>query len=200
MVDEDSPIIDFYPSTFEIDMNGKKMAWQGVALLPFIDERRLLDAMATQYPNLTDEEIGRNRWGDNVVYASDEHPLYPFFEQLFGKRKKPEVRLHCLPSHISSVNFIVACTPRYYSEQRHQRICHVQPGLLARFYLLLSSYRAGYARHQERSVAFSAILLPKEIDPAPINATARGKEATPCSLFGGPGSTEVWFTPTQFES
>jgi 5'-3' exoribonuclease 2 len=93
MVEEDSPIIDFYPSSFEIDMNGKRMAWQGVALLPFIDEKRLLSAMATQYPNLTEDEIRRNRWGDNVMFASDEHPLYPSFEPLFGKRKKQEVIL-----------------------------------------------------------------------------------------------------------
>jgi len=93
MVDEGSPIIDFYPSSFEIDMNGKKMTWQGVALLPFIDEERLLNAMATQYPNLSDEEIRRNRWGHNILFASDEHPLYPFFEQLFGKRRKEDVRI-----------------------------------------------------------------------------------------------------------
>ena len=95
MVEEDSPIIDFYPPTFEIDMNGKKMAWQGVALLPFINEKRLLDAMATQYPNLTEDEVQRNRWGNNVVFASDEHLIYPFFEQLYGKRKKQQVSLFC---------------------------------------------------------------------------------------------------------
>ena len=93
MVDEDSPIIDFYPSAFEIDMNGKKMTWQGVALLPFIDERRLLDAMAEHYPNLSEEEVNRNRWGNNVILASDDHPIYPFYEALYGKRKKPEVLL-----------------------------------------------------------------------------------------------------------
>lgn len=69
MVEEISPIIDFYPTTFQIDMNGKRMVWQGVALLPFIDEKRLLEAMAMEYPNLTEAEIQRNKWGDDVMFA-----------------------------------------------------------------------------------------------------------------------------------
>ena len=77
MTNPNSPIIDFYPRDFELDMNGKKMAWQGVALLPFIDERRLLDAMASQYPGLSEAEIKRNSWGNNFVFVSEEHPLHP---------------------------------------------------------------------------------------------------------------------------
>ena len=92
MVDDDSSIIDFYPSTFQIDMNGKRMAWQGVALLPFIDEKRLLEAMAIEYPNLSEEEKQRNQWGDNVMFAGESHLVYPFYESLYGKRKKKEVR------------------------------------------------------------------------------------------------------------
>ncbi|KAL0949870.1 hypothetical protein HGRIS_009904 [Hohenbuehelia grisea] len=90
MTNEDSSIKDFYPETFEIDMNGKKMAWQGVALLPFIDETRLLTAMNEHYPKLTEDEVRRNRWGNNVIFASNEHPVYPFYESLYGKRKNQD--------------------------------------------------------------------------------------------------------------
>ncbi|ESK93704.1 5 -3 exoribonuclease 2 [Moniliophthora roreri MCA 2997] len=87
MTEEESPIIDFYPTTFQIDMNGKKMAWQGVALLPFIDEKRLLGSMREPYNKLTDDEIRRNTWGNNVIFAADEHPVHPFYEKLYGKGK-----------------------------------------------------------------------------------------------------------------
>jgi 5'-3' exoribonuclease 2 len=91
MLDADSPIVDFYPSTFEIDMNGKKMAWQGVALLPFIDEKRLLAAMAPRNAFLTDEEKRRNKWGNNVTFVSAEHALHPFLSGLYVKRKSNDV-------------------------------------------------------------------------------------------------------------
>jgi 5''-3'' exonuclease len=53
---QDSPIIDFYPEDFKIDLNGKKFAWQGVALLPFVDEERLHKALAPYYEKLSVEE------------------------------------------------------------------------------------------------------------------------------------------------
>lgn len=45
MLDLDSPIIDYFPSDFYIDLVGKKFAWLGQVLLPFIDDKRLLEAM-----------------------------------------------------------------------------------------------------------------------------------------------------------
>ncbi|KAM0789101.1 hypothetical protein ACM66B_003157 [Microbotryomycetes sp. NB124-2] len=90
MIKEDSPIIDFYPEDFEIDMNGKKMIWQGVALLPFIDQKRLLDAMATKYPELTEFEVSRNTKGNDVLFVSQEHPLYDYLEGLYMKKKVTE--------------------------------------------------------------------------------------------------------------
>ncbi|KAJ9148425.1 5'-3' exoribonuclease 1 [Pleurostoma richardsiae] len=63
MTNPDSPIIDFYPRDFELDMNGKKMEWEAVVKIPFIDEKRLLDAMAPKTAQLTEDEKARNDFG-----------------------------------------------------------------------------------------------------------------------------------------
>ena len=95
MTDEDSDIIHFYPEDFPIDMNGKKMAWQGVALLPFIDEKRLLAAMATRYPQLTAEEVERNEFGKDALLFSTKHDLYrPVAENFYSKKQSgPKYKL-----------------------------------------------------------------------------------------------------------
>lgn len=46
MSNSESPILDFYPQEFEQDLNGKKQEWEAVVKIPFIDQERLLRAMA----------------------------------------------------------------------------------------------------------------------------------------------------------
>jgi 5'-3' exoribonuclease 2 len=101
MTDEDSPIKEFYPLDFEVDLNGKKFAWQGVALLPWIDEKRLLDAMGTKYPELTEDEHRRNAVGEEALIFSTNHPLYEEVAQNFyGKRAgAPKFKLNPKTSH-----------------------------------------------------------------------------------------------------
>lgn len=72
MTREDSPIADFYPTDFVIDLNGKKYAWQGVALLPFVDEERLLRAVEPLYGLLNEEEMKRNERGCERLFVSNE--------------------------------------------------------------------------------------------------------------------------------
>lgn len=73
MLEEDSSIIDFYPEDFQVDLNGKKMAWQGVALLPFIEMPRLLAAVRSKYPLLSLADQARNEMGRDVLIFSDGH-------------------------------------------------------------------------------------------------------------------------------
>lgn len=79
MTSPNSPIIDFYPRDFELDMNGKKMDWEAVVKIPFIDEKRLLAAMATREHLLTDDENNRNSFGVSLrfIYSTDVEYIYP---------------------------------------------------------------------------------------------------------------------------
>lgn len=43
LTEEQSPIINYYPSEFETDLNGKEQEWEAVVLIPFINEKDLLD-------------------------------------------------------------------------------------------------------------------------------------------------------------
>eukprot|EP00897_Mesotaenium_endlicherianum_P007956 jgi/Mesen1/7189/ME000371S06275 len=78
MSDPNSPILDFYPTDFKVDMNGKRFAWQGVAMLPFIDEERLLNAIKPVEDSLTEEERRRNSFYCENMFIASSHTLAPF--------------------------------------------------------------------------------------------------------------------------
>ena len=92
MLDPASPISDFYPVDFEVDLEGKRAEWEGVVLIPFIDEKRLLKA-ARSIPSsaLTPDERKRNELGDMIVFShADGSTESSFCEST-------------LPGHFSSV-------------------------------------------------------------------------------------------------
>lgn len=68
MYDPKSPILDFYPDTVELDMNGKTADWEAVVLLPFVDEERLRDAMKPYLDKLSPEEKQRNELGTDLRF------------------------------------------------------------------------------------------------------------------------------------
>jgi len=85
MTDPSSPIIDFYPEDFEIDLNGKRYSWQGVALLPFVDETRLLEALKDCESRLSEEELRRNSMGQEMLFISTSHKLYSQASKLYDE-------------------------------------------------------------------------------------------------------------------
>jgi 5'-3' exoribonuclease 2 len=108
MTSANSMIADFYPTNFKIDLNGKKQSWMGVALLPFIDEKRLLDAISTVEHTLTEEERARNTLSKDILYVHSS--LDSLAPQLM------EVVLQMKNSITLSIESGIAGTIEYYPD------------------------------------------------------------------------------------
>lgn len=75
MINEDSLIIDFYPTEFETDIDGKRYLWQGVVKLPFIDEKRLLTESKKLEDELKDHEKMRNLQSMDLLFFTSSEKL-----------------------------------------------------------------------------------------------------------------------------
>lgn len=84
MTSPESPIIDFYPRDFELDMNGKKMDWEAVVKIPFIEENRLISAMSKREHLLTPEEKNRNSFGVTLKFTYSPDIEYKYPSSLMG--------------------------------------------------------------------------------------------------------------------
>ncbi|XP_028587031.2 5'-3' exoribonuclease 1 [Podarcis muralis] len=78
MTGEESPIIEYYPTEFKTDLNGKQQEWEAVVLIPFIDEKRLLEAMESCNKFLTTEEKQRNRHSECLMYFYDKDAEFQY--------------------------------------------------------------------------------------------------------------------------
>jgi 5'-3' exoribonuclease 1 len=105
MTSDQSPIKSFYPETFPEDLNGKKAKWEAVVKIPFIDEKRLLDAMEPENASLTPEEEQRNASGKpqffyhvgdgdfTFYYTSSVPGTFPDLESCRCQMEEHELRL-----------------------------------------------------------------------------------------------------------
>lgn len=140
MTDPESPIIDFYPTDFKIDLNGKKYAWQGVALLPFVDEKRLWKSLESFYPRLTPEEVRRNVRGDDRLYIHNSHGATKFVNGLYDNSVDLDMEADIRPEEFQGVSgkILIAedCTPidsTLYSPLKNLEDQHENQVLCVRF-------------------------------------------------------------------
>ncbi|CAF3887232.1 unnamed protein product [Adineta steineri] len=100
ILDKESPIIDFYPPDFKIDLNGKREESQGVTLLPFVNKEDLLRALESVYSTLTPEEEKRNRHGYDRLFIHTKNPCYKQFSTLYDNNENQITETN--PLHIST--------------------------------------------------------------------------------------------------
>ena len=119
LVRRDSPVADFYPESFAIDMNNKKNPWEGVNLIPFIDIDRLTAAMEALHVDdgLTAEERKRNAFQGPQLFQfaakSSGAFRFPFASQAFRK--------------IAQVHCSVRTTSIGAASDRQESVLHLQP-------------------------------------------------------------------------
>ena len=92
MVHPSSPIIDFYPIDFANDLNGKKFSWQAIALLPFIDAKRLRAALAPLKETLTEVSCPHHSTPAPSLRSTPAHRAY------MRARAAPRCLLYTSPS------------------------------------------------------------------------------------------------------
>ncbi|KAK9170909.1 XRN 5'-3' exonuclease N-terminus family protein [Cryptosporidium meleagridis] len=75
MIDKNNPLSEFYPSKFKQDPNGNKQRWKWVALLPFIDQKVLLETVIPLENEMDVLSKYRNKLGCDILYSFKFSPL-----------------------------------------------------------------------------------------------------------------------------
>ncbi|KAJ1903231.1 5'-3' exoribonuclease 2 [Coemansia sp. IMI 209127] len=119
MTEDTSPIIDFYPTDFPLDLNGKKFLWQAIILLPFIDKERLLSSVTKVYPKLLPEECSRNERGNEALFVGKHNSLY---DSLFDMHATgdPEKKAPLNPKKSGRLSGHISSDPTYVPRTQYE--------------------------------------------------------------------------------
>lgn len=87
MMSAGSTLREFYPAEFKTDLNCKRNDWEAVVLLPFVDEKRLLSAIASiRKTDLSELELACNTLGPALVYQYCDKPTSTVIPSPFPNR------------------------------------------------------------------------------------------------------------------
>lgn len=68
---DQSPIKEFYPTDFEVDLAGKRRDWEGIVILPMIQFKRIEDEYLRLIQTVNHVDLKRNKKGKSFVYKYD---------------------------------------------------------------------------------------------------------------------------------
>lgn len=87
LLDLSSPIVDMYPSDFLIDLEGKNYEHQGIALLPFVDMDRIVEAV-----------------NKNVVFSPERIEVYSEGQLMIVEMTEAQLKNRTLRRRIETTN------------------------------------------------------------------------------------------------
>jgi len=80
---DNSPLKEFCPDKFKIDLSGKKHEYQGIVILPMLDPVIVVDAYLSQVSLVNQYELKRNIFGKSYVYKYDSK-ISKIFKSFYG--------------------------------------------------------------------------------------------------------------------
>ncbi|KAA6403374.1 MAG: putative 5'-3' exoribonuclease 1 [Streblomastix strix] len=93
MHENDSPLIQYYPLQFEVDMEFAHMPWEGVCVLPFMNVKEVEKQAQKIYPLLSQEETRRNSHNTNILFRAPAHKDFKLIRKLLEKEREAELKL-----------------------------------------------------------------------------------------------------------
>jgi 5'-3' exoribonuclease 1 len=73
LLDDESPLKEFCPEKFEIDLAGKKRDYQGIVKIPMLDPEIVIKAYYLRNKEVDERELKRNAFGKTYIYKY--HPM-----------------------------------------------------------------------------------------------------------------------------
>lgn len=106
--DKNSPLLSFYPSNFEVDMEGVKVPWGGVTLIPFIDESLLLNSITYVLSNdgFYDSDFRRFEIKQEAKMGAEVGNRYEFFMNKEELTELVDISTITSSSAINNSNFL----------------------------------------------------------------------------------------------
>jgi 5'-3' exonuclease len=80
---DNSPLKEFCPDKFKIDLSGKKHEYQGIVILPMLDPVIVVDAYLSQVSFVNQYELKRNIFGKSYIYKYDSK-ISNVFKSFYG--------------------------------------------------------------------------------------------------------------------
>jgi 5'-3' exoribonuclease 1 len=67
-----SPLSKFCPTTLKIDLAGKRKEWEGIPIIPIVDQNVVKTSLDTYISSVKDKDIARNTPGPMIIYESEK--------------------------------------------------------------------------------------------------------------------------------